>query len=615
MSNLRKGFNQSTYKSLQYAYRPHFKSLFVFLTLGFLGRATLLANTNLIGFWADSFCKPDLSIQCHPTPFFFQGFDNWDYLLVLVGLVLIGFLLTWIFRVGFSIVSARAVSRLYDETTLRTSRFPMSFFDHTPAGRIITRFSSDYGSVFRFFGGPLAEFISIVFDIICMTILIGIASPYYLPLIFAVGTLSFIVYKFNQKNLREARRELSASRSPSIAHFAETAQGASTIRSFSRQESFTSRFNQLDLHYLNQKIKTVFRIMLFSFQMNTMTAFLLLATSWLGYYLLQKSLVSVGSVGVALGFIVLSSNTVQMFFEWLAQSDEALVGAERLDQYMQKEIEPGARLPAVRQFQTSHWVYQKSDETSDQKITNRAASVTFKDVWFRYGDQLPFVLKGLCFHVPAGERWGIVGRTGSGKSSLIQALFYLYPIHSGQILVNGQQPQLNPDSTGIDLQQYRKALSFISQEPVLFTGTLASNLDIEEHLSAEILCSVLKQVGLTEWATPDGLQMVIEEKGRNLSLGEKQLICMARCLLQNTPVVIMDEATSSVDPRSEEIMVKATNDFFDGRTQIIIAHRLSTLKKCHKILWLQDGTIRMIGTPSEVLPIFEKTSLASEMDI
>ena len=158
---------------------------------------------------------------------------------------------------------------------------------------------------------------------------------------------------------------------------------------------------------------------------------------------------------------------------------------------------------------------------------------------------------------------------------------------------------------------YRKSMAFISQEPILFQGSLRFNLDIEGYHTDANLHEVLLKVGLLEWVQshPDGLNMKIEERGKNLSLGERQLLCMARCLLQQSPIVIMDEATSSVDPQSEEILVRATEEFFADRTQIIIAHRLSTLAKCDRILWLQNGEIVALGPTSEVLPRFKKTEL------
>jgi ABC-type multidrug transport system fused ATPase/permease subunit len=319
-------------------------------------------------------------------------------------------------------------------------------------------------------------------------------------------------------------------------------------------------------------------------------------------------------VGVAFSFIALSGNTVQMFFEWLTQFEEAMIGVERLDQYLRKDLEPGNLLPSSAHFNTGH---PKYDETLEKYLhkrrltKERSASVQVMGLWFKYREDLPWVLKDVNFEVKAGERLGIVGRTGSGKSSLIQALFYLYPLQAGRIAVNGNSPKIKSSETGMDLNLYRRSIAFISQDPVLFQGSLRSNLDIESQLSDDRLFAVLDQVGLKEWVEQQslGINMRIEERGKNLSLGERQLLCMARCLLQEAPVVIMDEATSSVDPQSEEIMVKATEEFFSDRTQIIIAHRLSTLQKCDRILWLHNGEIQSLGPTSEVLPRFEAANL------
>lgn len=598
-------YSKTIFETLKFIYRPFLTKIVLCLILGILGRSLLLANSNIIGYWVDNLIGKE-------TPF--KNFDSYHFIVLLSMMAISGFIMTLIFRVAFSRLSAQAVSIFYDEVTLRTSRLPMSFFDNTPTGRIVTRFSSDYGNVFRLFGGPLAEFLSIIFDLIMMVILITIANPIYLVFVILIGVMNFVTYKLNQQKLRTARRELSASRSPSIAHFAETTQGASTIRSFRRQKSFASRFERLDHYFLTQKMNTTKSLIGFSFQMNSLTALLLLITGIAAFFMVEKGWATVGSVGVAFSFIALSGNTVQMFFEWLTQFEEAMIGVERLDYYMRMDIEKGSHLPSSAQFHTGHSVYSETVEKylSCRRLTDdRCASVQVRDLWFRYRDDLPWVLKGLNFDVKAGERIGIVGRTGSGKSSLIQALFYLYPLSKGHVSINDHSPKLEETSTGIDLNLYRQSMAFISQEPILFQGTLRFNLDIQHSLSDERILAVLDQVGLLSWvqAQAGGLLMRIEERGKNLSLGERQLLCMARCLLQEAPIIIMDEATSSVDPQSEELMVKATEEFFSDRTQIIIAHRLSTLAKCDRILWLQNGEIVELGPTNEVLPRFKTAEL------
>ncbi len=608
-------YNRSVFETLWLAYGPYLPRVITCLISGFLGRICLLANANIIGYWVDSFCVASAERGCRPTPLMFQDFTSANYILLLSGLSLLGFSFVLIFRVLFSRLSSMAVSQIYDETTYRTSRQPMSFFDSTPAGRIITRFSSDYGNVFRLFGGPLAELCAIIFDLVAMLILITFASPLYLPVVVLIAVVDFMIFKLNAQRLREARRAMSASRSPSIAHFAETAQGASTIRSFVKQQSFSKRFETLDRHYLKNKIDSTKALMRFSFQINCTTAFFLLLTGLGAWWLLNLGWLSVGSIGVAFSFIALSGNTVQMFFEWISQFEEAMVGVERLDHYVRSPLEKGARLPARAQFLTDHPRFTRAEESGLQQsrlTTAPSARVEFDQVLFRYRKDLPPVLKGLSFDIKPGERFGIIGRTGSGKSSLIQALFYLYPLDQGSVRIDGKYPdpiEGPKQANAVDLGLYRRSIAFIAQDPTLFRGTLRENLDVNQEKSDEDLMEALRKVGLQEWANSYDLQRPIEERGRNLSQGERQLICMARCLLQDSPVIVMDEATSSVDPQSEEILVRATEEFFRDKTQIIIAHRLSTLQNCDRILWLQNGEIRMIGKPSEVLPTFQKAKL------
>lgn len=603
-------YNRRIFQTLKHSYDPFLKSIYFLLFLGFSGRLLLLFNANLLGYWVDSFCttceKPISGIR-----YYLLDWTKNDYLWAILIFCLLGFSFTILFRIFFSRFSAKAVSRLYDEVTVRTSRYPMSFFDSTPTGRIVTRFSSDYGNVFRIFGGPLAEFLAIISDMVVMILLITLASPLYLLFVVLITFLNYLVYRLNRGALRKERRELSHSRAPSIAHFAETAFGASSIRSYLRQNTFFARFKNLNDYFLNQKLKTFRQLSWFSFQMTGLSAILLLLVGMASYFLMDHHWVTVGSVGVAFTFITLSGSTVQMFFEWLAQFEEAMIGVERLDQYLHFPIEKGLTLPRQSEFKTEHW---REDPNTILHEVPENAEVKVSDLSFRYRPELPWVLNDVNFTIKPGERLGIVGKTGSGKSSLIQSLFYLYPLDKGLITINNWAPILHENHKNkaqrIPLNTYRNLIALIGQDPTLFRGTLATNLNMgNPQIPQEELHIALDRVGLLDWALqlPKKFEYFIDEKGKNLSHGEKQLLCMARCLLQKSPVVIMDEATSSVDPQSEEIMIKATENFFANRTQIIIAHRLSTLEKCDKILWLNKGKIEMMGPKDLVLPQFKNS--------
>lgn len=586
------------------AYRPFRWRIAGFIVTGFVGRLLLLANANLVSWWADAKARPE----------WLKAFSTNEFIWLLAVVTGVGFVFTSIFRIAFSRTSARAISRLYDEVTLRTSRLSMSFFDTQPVGRIVTRFSSDYGNVFRLFGGPLSDFFAIVFDLVAMSILIGFANPWFLALFVAVGVLQGLVYRFNQPILRRERREVSASRSPSIAHFAESAQGATTIRVFDRVPTFFARFRRLNSDFLRRNFTAVKYFMFFSLQMGGLTALLLLSTGTLGYYLIESQQATIASIGVAFAFVMLSANSIQTFFEWMGNFEEALTGVERLSDYLRRDLEPGLKLPSSATFDLKQPRYSDAEERQrlGERLTlRRAAGLQVKDLRFRYASDLPLVLDGVSFDIKAGEKVGIVGRTGSGKSSLIQALFRLYPIEHGDIRIESHSASVGGD--GADLAVYRRSMAYIAQEPTLFKGRLRENLDLQSRHSDAVLVEALERVELGSWLREQahGLDTEIEEKGKNLSAGERQLLCMARCLLQDAPIVVMDEATSAIDPQTEEVLVKATEEFFSDRTQIIIAHRLSTLIHCDRILWLKGGRVRMYDSPAVVLPLFREAELSA----
>ncbi len=604
-------YSATVFSTVFAAYRPFRVRILALIAVGFMGRLLLLSNANLVSWWADPGARPAV----------LRMLSYAEFVSLLVIVTSVGFVLTSIYRIAFSRLSALAISRLYDEVTYRTSRLPMVFFDTQPVGRVVTRFSSDYGNVFRLFGGPLAEFLAIVFDLVSMTILIGMASPYFLTLFVLVAVLQAGVYLLNRSALRRERRQLAASRSPSIAHFAESVQGVTSIRVFGRVRTFFERFQRLNNEYLRARIRTGLYLTAFSLQMGALTALLLLSTGVAGWYLMLLGRVSLGDVGVAFAFIMLSSNSVQMFFEWMAQFEEAMTGVERLDDYLRRDLEPGLRLPSAAEFavnpaQLKYSVEDEAHLNSDKITLKRAAGISVQNLRFRYASHLPFVLDGLSFEIKAGEKVGVVGRTGSGKSSLIQALFRFYPIDAGEIRIEGHRANVDGiagEKEGIDLGLYRRSIAYIAQEPTLFRGTLRENLDLKGRHSDGVLIESLERVDLGVWFRhqEQGLATFIEERGKNLSAGERQLLCMARCLLQDAPIVVMDEATSSIDPQTEEVLVKATEEFFSDRTQIIIAHRLSTLIHCDRVLWLKDGRIRMFDRPERVLPLFREVERTS----
>ncbi len=574
-------FSKTIYDTLLQAYRPFIVKMLLAVVLGFLGRFLFLSNAQILGQFID---QTSVITTQALKPIVAKLFI----------LLVAAFTLTLLFRTVFSRLSALAVSRIYDETTYRVSRFPVSFFDHQPVGKITTRFSSDYGNIFRLFGGPLAEFLSILFDLVSIVILMVFIHPYFIFTILFSFWIYLSILKRNQLRLRESRRDLSNDRAPSIAHFSETVQGAATIRLNKKQHMFTDKFLFFDEKYLRSKRHVFWNVTRFSMELNILSALFFALNGIVCLYLIEKGLIGIGLASVILSFTLLATNTLQMFFEWFSQFEEALVGVEKLDDYLRSEIEPGALLPSYSDFTTSH---PKRARGPSRALTTVAIQPDFhlqvEGLHFRYPHTLNKILNNVSFKIKPGEKLGIIGRTGSGKSTLISALLHLYPIQSGAMLVNGKNE--------LDVEKHRALFSVISQDQLFLTGSIRNNLDLFRTHSNQQIEKILKLVGLNF-----NLQDEVFEKGQNLSQGEKQLLSLARGLLQKAEIFIFDEATSNVDPHAEALMNRALKEILSDKTQIRIAHRLQTVEDCHQILWLDYGVVKKLGPAKEVLVAFQQ---------
>lgn len=608
------GYSKEVFQVLRWAYGPHMLQIGFWVFLGWIGRILLLGNSVIMGVWMDvlghrsSSSGAEVSIK-GILGTWLQHYTNEQFLHLLFYLTLAGLLLTWAFRLGFSRLSVNAISSIYDEVTVRVSRYPMRFFDRTPVGRIVTRFSSDYGNMFRMFGGPLSEFFGIVFDLIASLFLLF--SSHWLGLacyLFLLG-INFMVYQTNKGRIRKARRDQSLLRSPGVAHFAETVQGASVIRVFGKGGIFFSRFRALDQQFIKAKKKAIFVNLSYAAQMMGTTYGIVLVSGLLGLWLVNIQKISAGNLANIMVLLSLAGTNFQMFFDWMAQLEEAFVGVERMNEYLRLPLEPEATLPSHVKFATGHAVAAAPPShgsalhmVAQPYATPESMSLEMKDVWFRYEESLPWILKDMSFLIKPGEKVGIIGRTGAGKTTVFQVLQNFYPIERGQILFDKKQ---------LSIAESRHCLAVIPQDPVLFTTTvrdnLAPTLEGQPRLTDEQLLQALVQVGLEPWLArhKKPLDVVIEEKGKNLSQGERQLMVMARMSLFNKPIVLMDEATSSIDPKTESALVNAMENFFKKRTQVIIAHRLSTIESCDRILWLMDGQVKLFDKPASVLSQFK----------
>jgi ABC-type multidrug transport system fused ATPase/permease subunit len=619
-------FSKSIFETIAWSFRPFKLAVTLLLFMGLTGRLVLLGLANVFGIWADSFCVGN---ECPGVPIWMSGFQHQDFLFLLVAMLTFGFVLNTFFRVFISRVGSHAVSRLYDELTFHTSRLPISFFDSTPAGRIMTRFGSDYASIFRMAGGPLGEFLCLVFDLIAIALLAVLANVYFGFVILLLLVLNAVSYKIFNQRLRKERRELARSRSPSVALFSETYQGTRVIKSFKRESSFLSSFLKLVDLYTNQKVRTVAWIQGYASTMGFSTALVFLITGWFGLKALEAKEVTAGELAVVFTFILILSTTIQQFFEWLSNLEEAFTGVERMDQYLRTPIEAGVvkrensylkDLRARFVFSESHGSGRPSLAGSirNESIALNHPAVAFRNVSLVYETTGVQVLQNISFSVALGQSLGVVGRTGSGKSSILQVLFGLYPIASGMVEILGEvmtKVYSKDDAIKFNVEELRRKIGFIPQEPTLIRGTVAENILgplATSHAERQRLESILDEVGLSSRlfdrmkGTASLLEIEVSEQGANFSAGERQLMALARVMLMDCQVVVLDEATSAVDPETESLVMNTLSSKLMGKSKIIIAHRLETLNQCDVGLWIDQGSVKFQGTIEEVIARFKK---------
>jgi ABC-type multidrug transport system fused ATPase/permease subunit len=566
-------YKEHVWQSLFEAYRPWRGRMIATLLTGLVARTGLVGSATLVGLWIDSQCTGS---SCRRLPSLVADWRAADYAAALVAMVCAALILNLIFRVAVARIGTRAAGQLHDAVALRVSRFPMNFFDRTPVGRALTRFSSDFESVLRMTGGPMGEFLSLSFDAVLSLVFIALTGSWGVPAALATGSSYACIYFWNRMDIRTARRKVSSARGPAIAHFAETTQGARTVKVYGRQALFTRRFNMLSGLLQTARLHQQRTNAQFSFQMSAATALSLIFIGGAGIRLQQSNAMSVGELVIILTQVWLLSTTLQQYFEYVVQFEEALTGAERLDDYKRRPVEPAG----------------------EPHSADAGMGIEVRDLCMRYFAGRPHVLKDVSFSLPAGKSLGIVGRTGSGKSSLVQALFSLYEIESGSVRICG----LSVTDRQTDLSSLRGTLAYIPQEPTLFRGTLRDNLTLRKDAD-DSLATLLEQVGLAGLLMRDGgLDQVVHERGANFSSGQKQLICLVRAIVQNVPVIVMDEATSAIDPDSEWLLERALTQLLSHRTRVIVAHRLSTLEHCDFVLWLEEGQVRAFGPRQNVLP-------------
>lgn len=505
---------------------------------------------------------------------------------------------TGVFTVVRLVLQARGrvnASRVYHrELTEHVVGAPVSFFDVNPVGRITNRFNRDMYVIDFDFPYNFFNFLGVLVMVVSdCCVIIGIAPVMSVVIVVTVGAWLWVHGLFTRGNADYQRIE-GLERSRLFNDFQSVLAGMASITAYGRRDLFVGRMERaLD----RSNVASMFSFLAnYWFCIRAATA-----TSVINFCLcllsvLFRSSFSAANLGAALSSAIGLSSSISSVCDTISCSEMNLVSIERVRAFC-ASAEPEALEGGSERAEALEGVSERAEalEGESERAPEgwpREGRVEMRDVSLRYREG-PLVLKHVNLSVGAREKVGIVGRTGAGKSSLTVALFRIAPLSAGSVTIDGV------DVGKLGLAEARRALCIIPQDPVLFCASLRFNVDPFGEYSDERIWSVLEQVGLKECVVElGGLESALEEGGANLSVGNRQLVCVARALLRNPRILVMDEATSSLDGAADARLQAVIRREFAECTCLTIAHRLNTVVDADRICVLEQGEVREVGSPS-----------------
>lgn len=454
---------------------------------------------------------------------------------------------------------------------------PLSYLDRTPSGRILTRMTNDVFALTELFSQGFASIFLNVLEIVSTLIALLVISP---TLTVAAMLSTPVMLSLCMKLSASVRVEFGAAKrklSYLNAYTAESLTGIRVLQLFDQTKHSSNHFDQHSEEYRFYQMKTVKLFATMWPIVEGFKVFTTMVTLAVGAYFVHQGSLSVGELSAFVLLVQSFFKPLRMILEKYNQLQNSLASADRIFGLLEE--------PAESPF-GSAWHERTKGE------------IEFNKVVFRYGENLPPALNDVSFKIQPGQSVALVGRTGSGKTTIISLLQKFYNIQSGVISIDG----LNLNN--LALHEIRKRVGVIQQDPFLFRGTLEENITLRNpEMTKEHVMRALERAHLSDIIThwPDGLNTFIEERGQNLSAGERQLIAFARILAFDPDILILDEATANVDSISELKIQKAIMELKKNRTCLIIAHRLSTIRHCDRIFVLSHGKLLEEGSHDELL--------------
>ncbi|KAG0301922.1 hypothetical protein BGZ98_007943 [Dissophora globulifera] len=511
------------------------------------------------------------------------------------------------------VAAVRASTRLHERLLTTLIRLPMSFFDTTPLGRVVNRFSSDIFSIDDLTPWNAIQVLTCGTSVLGTIIVIATSTPIFLALFPPLTIIYVLVQNFYIRSSRSLKRIDSVSKSPIYQHFSETLSGVTTIRALAANERFIAENAAKTNVSANAYFSWVISNRWLQIRLEGLGSVVVLAAAL--FAVLGRDTLGSANAGLSLSYAL----SITQDITWLVRSycdlNNQMVAVERVEEYATKNPEAPAETEVVL---PENWPSE--------------GRVEFKNYSTRYREGLELVIKNISFEVQPSEKIGIVGRTGAGKSSLTLALFRIIEAansHWAKASHNGADMDADPtkedqiadlekinveedggsiwidgvDISTVGLNRLRRHLAIIPQDPILFVGTVRENLDPFDEVQDAEIWEALERAHLKDHISSlaGGLSFKVSQNGDNFSVGQRSLICLARALLRKTKILVLDEATAAVDVETDELIQKTIRSEFKDRTILTIAHRIKTVMDSDKILVLEKGCIAEFEPPMTLL--------------
>ncbi|KAG0084909.1 hypothetical protein BGZ92_009469 [Podila epicladia] len=503
-----------------------------------------------------------------------------QYIGIYTGWALAQLVLVFAAALTLSFTIVKTANSMHDSAFKKVLYSPLSFFDTTPTGRIINRFSRDVDTLDNVLWSTLYEFTITIVTLLGTLVLIIVVFPWLTLAIVPILGLYYALSIYYRATSREIKRLDSTMRSHLYAYFAECLTGLGTLKAYNVVSTAVLKNEyRIDLnnrpYYLFQLGSrwVSMRVNFLGAMMSFCTVVVIVAT---------RHSINPASAGLVLSYLARISGDLNWGVQRLSTLENNMNSAERLVHYADnlEQERPPERLDATPAPSWPH-----------------AGEISFQNVSLRYRAELPRVLQNVSFEIQPGHKVGVVGRTGAGKSSLIQALFLLSELDGGKIVIDGIE-------TGtLGTASLRPRIAIIPQDPVLFQGTFRYNLDPLARHTEQELWQALETADLKSYvqAQEGGLDSLVAAQGENLSVGQRQLVCLSRALLAKSKVVVLDEATASVDMATDALIQRAIRSDFAHSTVVTVAHRINTIIDYDRILVMHRGQVAEYDTPRNLL--------------